>query len=202
MGPAIGVRRRRFFAVGAACVAISSCAQAPRETFDLSGAAGVERWRFNVKSALAVSEPKAAAPIDSDRIVVRAADGGVAVLPGAQWSDRLPRLAQGRLVSVIRRQGLSAAFPGAVVDAQLSSDLRRFEIDAARGAAVVEIAAQLIDDKTGRERAAAVFRGVAPAPGVSGAQAAPALEKALDSAAREIAAWARVKLRDSGKRGG
>jgi cholesterol transport system auxiliary component len=195
----IAKRRKaaRLCSAALAATMLAGCGATPRETFDLSGVrlpTGSYSLPRKPQAALAVQEPNATPPAGSDRIVVRTQDRSVAFLGGAQWADRLPRLVQARLVAGLERAGVSASLPGVTVDFQLASDIRRFEIDVARGLAVIEIAARLIEDKSGRERAARVFLSEAPAPETTGALAARALEDATENAARQIAAWSRARM--------
>jgi cholesterol transport system auxiliary component len=189
----------RAIALALAAFILSACGSSPRETFDLSGASRGDGARTQERAivgraTVAVNEPESAQPVNSDRIIVRTGERGLAFLAGAQWADRLPRLVQTRLVARLRSGGVAASLPGAVVDAQISSRILRFEIDPARQMAVVEIAVRLIDDKTGRERAERVIEARAPAPDTTGAEAARALEEALDGAASRIAAWTRARI--------
>lgn len=196
MGPSILTRERiaRAICAGAFAFVLSGCAQAQRETFDLSGApASASHTLRKTAATLVVREPSAVAPVASDRVVVRDQAGAVAVLPGVQWSERLPGLLQKRLLVALERAGVSATL-GIGMDAALQSDVRRFEIDVARDLAVVEIAARLMDERSGRERAARVFLAESPAPEHTGAAGVKALEAAAADAARQIAAWARAGL--------
>jgi cholesterol transport system auxiliary component len=89
---------------------VTACAQATRETFDLTTETGVLRSvALRGGPAVFVPETAALAPTSSDRIVVRAGDDSVAVLPGVQWSDPMPRLFQRRLIEALQQCGLSAS---------------------------------------------------------------------------------------------
>ena len=176
-------------------LALAACAQAPRETFDLSGTSGAGRViAARGGAALSVSEPTAVAPTSSDRVVVRDADGSVAVLPGVQWSEGLPRLFRDRLIEALQRAGVSAARINVAANRSLATDVRRFEIDVARDRAVVEIAVRIVDDASGSTRAAKAFTAEWPAPTHTGAPAVHALGDAAAEAAARIAAWTRAQL--------
>ncbi len=179
----------------AALLSLAGCAAQPRETFDLSGASRLSAGRLSAHGGgVAVAEPIASQPTASDRLVVRGAAGDLAVLEGAQWADRLPRLVQARLIARLGAGGVDATFPGAPAVYQLTSELRRFEIDAPRQIAVVEIFARLSTDQTGAKRAAAVFVGEAPAPRTLGPDAAHALDAALSQALDRLVAWTRARI--------
>ena len=191
MPPAEAFLKRLLFA--ALCLApVAGCGSNPRETFDLAGASPLIEGRIASQKSqvrLAVNEPDAIPPANSDRIVIRTGPGEVANLAGAQWADRLPRLVQARLIEGFDRSRVTANVPGTTVDFSLATEIRRFEIDAARQTAVVEIAARLIDDRSNRQRAARVFIGEAPAPHTTGPEATQALREAMETTIRQIARW-------------
>lgn len=191
VGAFCGAKRLALVAVAAA--ALSGCAQASRQAFDLAGAADSMRFVRAGGPALGVREPLATPPTSSDRIVVRDVDGSVAVLPGVQWTGRLPRLLQDRLVQSLQRAGVAAS-PVSIGAKALTTDVRRFEIDVARNVAVVEIAARIIDMNTGAGRAAQNFVAETPVADHIGAPAALALTQSAGDALSRIAAWARGSL--------
>ncbi len=179
----------------AVMVALAGCSAAPRETFDLSGASSGAGSRLSARvGAVAVAEPVALQPVASDRLVIRGAAGDLAVLSDAQWADRLPRLVEARLIARLGAGGVDATFPGAVAAYQLTSELRRFEIDASRQIAIVEITARLSSDRNGAKRGAAIFVGEAPAPHTLGPDAAGALDAALNQALDRLVAWTRTRI--------
>jgi cholesterol transport system auxiliary component len=172
----------------------AACAQAPRETFDLTTETGVLRSvALRSGPAVFVPEPAAIAPTSSDRIVIRAGDDSVAVLPGVQWSESMPRLFQRRLIEALQKCGLSASsnFGGQSV---LQTDVRRFEIDVARNLAVIEVSVQLVESGGGRAKAAQIFVEETPAPGHIGSPAAQALGETAARIALRIGQWTRARL--------
>lgn len=181
-----------------AVLALSACGGAPqRESFDLRGPGGGGRALARpLRGALAVAEPQAVQPIDSDRIVVRTGPNEVANLAEAQWADRLPRLVQARLIAGfdIGRATGSVVRAGMVADRVLWTEIRRFEIDVTSEAAVVEISAKLLDARgapTGRGR---IFSSRAPAPHSTGAAATQALDEALTATVGEIVRWTAAQV--------
>lgn len=182
----------RTTALAALALFVSACASAPRETFDLTADMGALRsGALRGGGAIYIPEPAAVAPTSSDRIVVRAADDSVAVLPGVQWSDPLPRLFQRRLIEALQQCGLSAS-SNIGAQARLQTDVRRFEIDIARDLAVIEVSVELVDG--GRARAARIFVEEGPAPEHVGSQAARALSDAAARVALRIGQWTRARL--------
>jgi cholesterol transport system auxiliary component len=181
-------------AVASLAFLAAACAQAPRETFDLTTETGVLRSvALRSGPAVFVPEPAAIAPTSSDRIVIRAGDDSVAVLPGVQWSESMPRLFQRRLIEALQKCGLSASsnFGGQSV---LQTDVRRFEIDVARNLAVIEVSVQLVESGGGRAKAAQIFVEETPAPGHIGSPAAQALGETAARIALRIGQWTRARL--------
>lgn len=176
-------------------VGLAGCAGFERQTFDLSGepARGSRVRALRRSLALFVGTPEAVAPTAGDRVVVRAADGSVAVLPDVQWSDSLPNLLRHRLIDALQGAGVAAGDSGASPLALLT-DIRRFEIDAAQNLARAEIAVRLVDTASGGARAGEVFVIETPAPEHYGAPAVAALSAVATQASGRIATWARARM--------
>jgi cholesterol transport system auxiliary component len=142
---------------------------------------------------IAVIDPFAAPPLASDRIVVRTGPESVAFLGGAQWSDRLTRLVQTRLIQTFENGHSLRAVgrPGDKMtpDASLQLEIRRFEMDVETGQAVVEISVKFVREGSGRVAAAQIFSGRSPGPAGDGPGAAAALDTALAQVLRQIVVW-------------
>ena len=187
-----GVTRRGALA-GAGALALAGCGGgAAPETFDLSPLSRAAR-AGGLRGQLVVGEPVATAALDSERMVVRPTPEEVAYLKGAQWSDRLPRLVQTRLVQSLENARLlkSVGRPGdrIAADYLLDSELRRFEIDVQGGQAVVEITVKLVIGSSGRIVAADVISAQAPGSASNGAAAQQGLDAAFAEALARIVAW-------------
>jgi cholesterol transport system auxiliary component len=164
-------------------------------TYDLS-AATISSER-PLKVELAVREPLGPIELDTQRIVVRTDQKTLAYLPDGQWSDRLPALVQTRLVQTFQNAKVFRSVSrvgGAPADYALALDIRHFEVDAPSGKAMVEIAAEIDRDKDGRIVAAKVFKSEAPVAGVTGPQAAAALDKALAVVMGQIVSFTATRL--------
>lgn len=177
----------------AACVLLAGCAGVPLATFDLSAPrSGLSPKK--VSASIVVTAPEALAPLDSDRIMVRSPVSGVSLLKGAQWSDRLPQLFQSRLIQTFENGSSirAVARPGDRISADynLVSEIRRFEIDAGAGQAVVEVSVKMVRESGGAIAAGRIFEARAPASAIEGAEAVAALDLALGRVLREIAGWA------------
>ena len=184
-----GLRR----AVGlTATLLLASCGAAPLATFDLSAPSTDVKARA-LRGVLVISEPSAAAPADSDRIVVRTAPSAVAVAKGAQWAERLPRMLQMRLIQTFENakllKSISRPGDGAMPDHALAWDVRRFEMDASDAMAHVDVSVRILD-MSGKIVAAQIFTAEAPGEAGEGSAAAQALDAASNKVLRQIVIWA------------
>ena len=174
-----------------AALSLSACGPSPLLTYDLSAPQATPVRPISLQ--IVVPEPAAVAPLDADRIVVRSPAEGITVLPGAQWSDRLPQLVQSRVIQAFENARLlrAVARPGdrIAADYSLVSEIRRFEIDAGVGEAVVELSVKLVGERSGRIGPARIFEGRAPASAQDGATASAALDVALSSVLRSLVTW-------------
>jgi cholesterol transport system auxiliary component len=199
-----GERRRqsrtRWVAVIAVATGLSAaaCSTAPPpQTFDLSAVnSGLVAHR--TRGQVEIVEPAATPALDSDRIVIRTAPEAIAYLTGAQWSARLPALVQTRLLQSFENAKLTQSVGGAgqrfSADYALTSELRSFEIDAQRGEALVEVAARIVAEASGRIVAAQIFSAKVPATLNQGSVPAAALDAALNEVMRAIVHWTATKI--------
>jgi cholesterol transport system auxiliary component len=186
----------RLAGVAALSVFLSACGSAPLATFDISAPREGLKSRA-LRGILVIPEPTTPAPTDGDRIVVRSSPSAVSVLAGAQWSDRLPRLLQTRMIQTFEnaRMMRSVGRPGEGLSADRSFnwDVRRFEIDVATGQAVVEISVKVLTPD-GRIAAAQIFRSQVPGSASNGPAATAALDAASNNVLRQIVAWAGARI--------
>ena len=121
--------------------------------------------------------------------------GGIAHLPRAQWSDRLPRLVQSRIVEAFesgsRLRAVGTPGDKLAADYQLVTDVRAFNVSInSEPVAEVEISAKVVSDRGGRVLASKVFRASVPAASAQGADAVVALDEAFRQVISEMVAWA------------
>ena len=171
-------------ALAAGCSSSSSVSN-----FDLTAPRQV-RAGGSALGQIAVAEPAAVQPLETDRIVVKDTAGTVSAVAGGQWADRLPRLVQSRLIQTFENSsGLKAVSrPGGGVtpDYQLNSEIRAFQIDAPSGQAVVELSVKLVHDRTGRIVTTRIFTGRVPVGTIDAPNAAQALDRALSTVLLDI----------------
>ncbi|WP_291547982.1 ABC-type transport auxiliary lipoprotein family protein [Bosea sp. (in: a-proteobacteria)] len=163
-------------------------------TFDLTAPSGFGRLSGS-GATLVVARPTTVQAFDSDRVIVKDSSGALSFVGGAQWADTVPALVQTRLIQTFENAGriASVSSPDQRVTptAQLLTDIRSFNIDAASGAAVVEITAKIVGDASGKIQRAKLFTARVPAGAIDGAGATQALNAALSQVLIEIVRWAR-----------
>ncbi len=166
----------------------------PKTAYGLTAAKDFPRQPGRGRGQLVIAEPSALGPLDGEKILVRPQPGEAAALGDAQWEDRLPKLVQARLVQSFENANRlrSVGRPGDKIatDFALITDLRSFEVSAADGTAVVEIAAKIVNERSGRIVAARVLRATVPATTMQGAGAVAALNDAFAQVATQIVLWA------------
>jgi cholesterol transport system auxiliary component len=164
----------------------------PPATFDLAQHETAAKT-LHGKRQLVVTEPSALQPLDSDRVLVRRPDGTLATLARAQWSDRLPRLVQSRIVQAFENGGavgrVGASGGPLTADMTLDVEIHVFEVDVGAGQGRIELTVKLIDALSGRAVAARIFKANAPSPG-AGPAAAGSLDQALAQVLSELVHWA------------
>lgn len=174
---------------------LSACSGGtPLDTYDLTAPKAVSSGRGGGPQ-IVVADPVVDRALDTDRIVVRPKPTEIAYFAGAQWSDRLPRLIQSRLVETLESSGRfrAAGRPGQgmAADRQLVVEIRAFDYLPAEGRVAVTLAVKAMDDRTGRVAGFRLFEASAP----TGGDSAPAVVAAFDAASGqvlgEISAWAR-----------
>ncbi|WP_259345154.1 ABC-type transport auxiliary lipoprotein family protein [Candidatus Liberibacter sp.] len=145
------------------CMLLSSCfGYSPKNTFDvveieLKSTQNISKYNFQ----LFISEPVALKALDSENIVVRYSPTEIQYLINSQWSDKLPRMVQSKLIASFENDGrllaISKPSQGMIADYQISSTIRSFEIDLLRNKAVIDISVKLIGFRNGIVKAQKIF---------------------------------------------
>ena len=192
--PVAGVWRILAFAATVAMTStLEACGggSATSPTFDLSVAAAPSERPL--RADLIIREPLSPLELDSPRILVRSGPKSLAYFADAQWSDRVPVLVQTRLAQTLEQAKLfrtvSRETPNRPATYTLELEIRHFELDAPSGEAVVEIAAKIA--ARGNEQIVATrdFKKTIKAAGVTGPQAAAALDKAFSAVMADMVAF-------------
>ena len=141
--------------------------------------------------AITISTPVIGKELRTVRVPVQVSPTDVQYVADAQWVDTPDRLFQDLLSETIRRTTTRVVLdpnqtgldPGLVV----SGELRRFGYDAATGQAVVQFDGAL-STAGGTRVETRRFEATAPSDG-SGASIGPALNRAANEVAAEVAVW-------------
>lgn len=193
-----GAAHARVLALGCALLALAGCGGgAPPQTFDLTAPRdGLASGRG--RGTLVVAEPTSLQALDSARILVMTGRGSLAYLPDAQWSDRLPKLLQVRLIQTFengkRIQAVGRPGDRLVPVAQLNSEIRAFGLDEKTGEAVIEFSVKIVNDRTGRILAGQVFTSRLPAGGSDGPTVSTALDLATQALLRDVVRWVSARI--------
>jgi cholesterol transport system auxiliary component len=144
---------------------------------------------------LIVPEPTSLRWLDTDKLTVKPNAAEINYMGEAQWSDRLPRLLQARLIETLERSGRFRAVtrPGSGIDPdyQVLIEIRDFEAIVAEPSEVyINLSVKLVPARSGRTAAERVFEARAPLSSVDAPSVAAALNVALGQVLQEIAQWA------------
>jgi cholesterol transport system auxiliary component len=193
-GAAMMAAMGRLAAVAALAGLLSACSlarfSAPDAIFDLSAPDDVAT-KAGTPAQLLIAVPSASAALDTARIAARPTDSEYAYLPGAVWSDTLPKLLQERLTETFQNTGRvrAAGRPGQslLINYQIIMDIRAFEI--AGDSAVAEFHVMLLNDRNGVVVGRRIVKTAATLADSSNAGSVAALDAAMDEAFGEIAGW-------------
>ncbi|QFY60164.1 ABC transporter [Rhizobium grahamii] len=185
---------RTAFALPLMAVALGGCGTTPKnDTYDLSAPVGGNGPAAKNRQIL-VQQPTALRALDSEQIVVRVSSAEIQYLAKSQWSDKLPRMVQAKLVEAFENSGklggVGTPGQGLAIDYQVVTDIRAFEITTGNGShAVVEISAKILNDRNGSVRAQKVFQQTVPAGGGSNEGYVKALDRAFSTVTSQIVDW-------------
>lgn len=173
---------------------LTGCGTAAKnDTYDLS-APTTGTGPAAKRSQILVQQPTALQALNSEQVVIRVSPSEIQYLAKAQWSDKLPRMVQAKLVEAYensgRLGGVGVPGQGLAIDYQVVTDIRSFEISAVGGnRAVVEISAKILNDRNGSVRAQKVFAQSVPTGGSSNEAFVKALDRAFTTVSGEIVNW-------------
>jgi cholesterol transport system auxiliary component len=176
-----------------ACSAILP--QRPPAIYDLKPPEAISS-SSRTQAQILIPVPSALRALSTERIAARPSAQEYAYLPGATWSDVLPRLVQTRLLETFQNTGRvhAAALPGQglMIDYQVIVDVRAFELTGAGG--LVDLNVTVMNDKTGRVVASREFRDLVPVAGAANPAVVAALNTAMDRVFGEIVRWTLTRV--------
>lgn len=189
------ISRRGVLGALGLCVLVSGCAsKAPSafysiEAADVSGLSG-----RSSRVQVLVAQPRALKALDTTYIAVVDKGPIYSYFPNSAWADTLPNVVQMKLVQTLqntgRLRGVGMPGDGLLIDYQLQTDIRAFQLQVERAnRGVVEIAARVVNDRNGRTVANKVFRAETPSGSTSVDKAVEAMNASADRVFAEMAAW-------------
>ncbi len=192
------VRWTRNAALAAALLATAGCislgGKAPKMLVGLTAEQSPSSGAMvggTITDALVVLDPEAARKLDVLRIPVQVDDTSIAYLTDAVWVERPSRLFRQLLAETIRARGkrlvLEGGFEAATSKTTLAGRLLDMGYDARRQSVVVRYDALRSDGRGAVEarRFEAVVPGITP----DAAAIAPALNRAANDVAKQVADW-------------
>ncbi|MBN8951589.1 MULTISPECIES: ABC-type transport auxiliary lipoprotein family protein [unclassified Rhizobium] len=173
---------------------LGGCGSTNSDTYDLS--ASVKANGPSVKNRqILIPTPTALQALDSNQIVIRVSPSEIQYLGKSQWSDKLSKMVQSKLVEAFENTGklggVGVPGQGLAIDYQIVTDIRSFEISAVGGqkTATVEISEKILNDRTGTVKAQNVFRKVVSVSGGSNPDFVRALDAAFAGVTSELVDW-------------
>ena len=166
--------------------------------YDLAAASGFPAAEKAIAAQMVVADPNAIILYDSQKILIRAADGTYSTIANAQWADNLPKLVQARIVQTFENAHqlgqVSRPIDQLNPEVRLELGIRSFYLEPSPSPkATVEITARLVSDK-GAVMDARAFAASAEAQGADASGATAALNRAFGDVARQIVTWTVGKL--------
>lgn len=167
-------------------------AKPPMPSYDLAAPTSFPSLK-KLSGQLAVAEPTAVVMYQTQRILLRAKDGGFTFLENAQWSDSLTKLVQAKFIQAFENAQLfsSVDLPvdGVTPDFRLQTDIRSFSVSASpEPSAEVAFAVKLVS-ADGKIVAQRIFHRSVPIPTTGEADAIPALNNAFVGVETDLVAW-------------
>ncbi|MCV6600239.1 MAG: ABC-type transport auxiliary lipoprotein family protein [Cohaesibacter sp.] len=193
----MGSKVRTILSVLGLCAALSACSGLGGQeltTYDLSAPEDFSALKGHSSAQILVPVPTALKSLDSERIIVRPNQAEITYFGDAQWSDRLPRVIQEKLIQSFetsnRIRSVAKPGEGVIVDYKISTTIRQFDLlEEGSGQAKAVLAVKIINDRNGRVRASRTFAAALPASLTSSKQAVLALDKALEKILLDITGW-------------
>lgn len=182
---------------------IAGCAggigSTPPDTFGLTDAPAVTTGQSARNRQILIAEPLALKALDSQQIVIRTSPSAIEYLAKSQWSDRLPKIVQDKLVQAFENSGkvggVGRPGEGLAIDYQIATAIRSFEIRVNGGEhAEVEISAKVLNDRNGTVIASKVFSGNSPVTGSGNAAYVQALDRAFNSVVDDLVSWSLKRI--------
>ncbi|WP_036260199.1 ABC-type transport auxiliary lipoprotein family protein [Methylocapsa aurea] len=172
--------------------------KSPTQTFDLTAPRVLVPPSKKPGKQLVIADPTTLVANDTQRIILRASDGGTSFLDNGQWADSASKLLQAKIIQSFENANFLAAVgrpsDGLSNESQILIDLHRFEISVGPPAkAELEFMAKILT-QNGKIADSKLFRAEAPVSAMDPASATRALNEAFIQGATELVQWTAQKL--------
>jgi len=187
--------RRGVLGVLGLGVLVSGCASsAPSAYYSIEAADAAGLAGRSSRVQVLVAAPRALKALDTSYIAVVEKGPVYSYFPNSAWADTLPNVVQLKLVETLqntgRLRGVGVPGDGLLIDYQLQTEIRKFELQVGGGTrGVVEISARVVNDRNGRTVATKVFSAETSAGSTSVDKAVEAMNSSADRVFSEMAAW-------------
>lgn len=182
-----------------AVLSLSACSslisKPAADTYDITAPTNFPKLSGSSRAQILILEPSALKVLDSDQIVIKPSGAVVEYLAKSQWTDRLPKVVQARLIEAFentnRVKAVAKPGEGLVIDYQIVSNIRAFQANLGNGLsqAQVAISIKLVSDRTGKVVRSNVFNEVVPLSSSNALDVVTAIDSAFDNVARKIVSW-------------
>lgn len=183
----------------AASIGLSACTSVlsgpPPDTYDLSAPDTFPGLTGSSRAQILILEPSALKILDSENIVIKPSEAEAEYLAKSQWTDRLPKLVQAKLIETFenteRVRAVAKPGDGLVIDYQIVTEIRAFDATIGSGIseARVALSVKLVSDRTGKVVRTRVFQEAVPINGGGSLEIVLGLDAAFDNVARDLVAW-------------
>ena len=168
-------------------------AKQPPATYDLAAATTFPAFEKSIPGPLVVPDPSATIVFDTQKILIRAANGTITNVEGGQWADNLPKLMQAKVLQSFENakqlREVSRPYEQLSAEYRLELGIRNFQITLEPSpTAIVEFTARIITEK-GAVADARMFKVAVPAKSTNAADAVAALNDAFAKAATDLVVW-------------
>jgi len=162
-------------------------------TYDLAAATAFPTFEKAIAGPLVVPDPSATIVFDTQKILIRNADGTFTNVENGQWADNLPKLMQAKILQSFENakqlNEVSRPYDQLAAEYRLELGIRNFQIAVDPSpTAVVEFSARIISEKGG-VAGARIFKVSVPAKSTKAADAVAALNDAFGKAATDLVVW-------------
>ncbi len=168
----------------------------PLPTFSLASVT-LPPPRAKKSKQLVVADPSTLVAYDTQRIILRNAEGATSFLENAQWADSLPKIFQAMIIESFENSrtfaGVGRPTDGLSADYQLLIEVRAFEVELGPPSkAKLSFEAKLVS-QGGRILDARDFQAEAPVKAVDAVSVTEALNACFTRSMKELVLWASQK---------